>query len=568
MELLMVKESGSIQPITPGRGWSIFYSIFVIDIAAFLFTLFLMRPIWFDINDELVKMIGPAFQWLTAIGLLTVVCLFYALYLLNKRLRSVKSGNGGRPGLLHILLPSFIMIVWTATIVYLLMEMGEERSMIKYIFLETLPWIVLALVLAGLWLLQPFVKLLTQRWERFNPGPFWSGIAVVVLVILSLFFAASYPLCNRIAAGPYLQNPGENSMTIMWMTEKGSRSWVEYGSDEKLGSRADSSTHGLINAGSRIQKITIKGLKPGKKYYYRIVSRTVERLDPINAVFGDMLKGDIESFTTLDRGKDSVSAAVFNDIHEQEEVIGTMMGSIKGKAPDLVFYNGDMLNHLDSHRQVVGELFRPASEYFASGTPLLMARGNHETRGPLARSFNRYLDTPGNRYYYAFSHGPVRFIVLDGGEGGEDSWYEHSGLAAFEKYHREQTAWLKSEVRGPAFRDALYRVVIVHIAIDSAKSPKEMEGSEPYRAEMASILNSHGITLLLSGHTHEYELLPPVAGKRSYPIMIGGDFHMKDDNATMIRVDADRKGLKAEMLLFGPDGTGKVKESLTVQPAR
>ena len=53
------------------------------------------------------------------------------------------------------------------------------------------------------------------------------------------------------------------------------------------------------------------------------------------------------------------------------------------------------------------------------------------------------------------------------------------------------------------------------------------------------------VDLLISGHTHEYQILWPEAGKHEYPIFIGGKPKAKE--AVVIRVEATRTTLDLTM---------------------
>ena len=84
-------------------------------------------------------------------------------------------------------------------------------------------------------------------------------MATVLFVGLGIFGPACFAL--QIAAGPYLQCPGESSMTIQWITDKDCTSWIEYGTGEVPDQKAVSGQYGLIDAGQRIHRITLSGLK-------------------------------------------------------------------------------------------------------------------------------------------------------------------------------------------------------------------------------------------------------------------------------------------------------------------
>jgi len=78
-----------------------------------------------------------------------------------------------------------------------------------------------------------------------------------------------------IAHGPYLQQLTENSVMIVWFTNKASVSRVEYGTGDDFqtfpqwGSRVKTVTaveHGLIDGYTTSHKILITGLQSGKMY--------------------------------------------------------------------------------------------------------------------------------------------------------------------------------------------------------------------------------------------------------------------------------------------------------------
>ncbi len=55
-------------------------------------------------------------------------------------------------------------------------------------------------------------------------------------------------------------------------------------------------------------------------------------------------------------------------------------------------------------------------DLFASEKPMYYARGNHETRGEFATSFQKYFSPKEPFLYYLFRQGPVCFIMLDTGK--------------------------------------------------------------------------------------------------------------------------------------------------------
>jgi len=213
---------------------------------------------------------------------------------------------------------------------------------------------------------------------------------------------------------------------------------------------------------------------------------------------------------------------------------------------DLVFGLGDMMNDPMTEEQVFRNFINPCVEIFASRIPLVFVRGNHETRGTLARSLIDYFPTQSGRYYYSFDHGGVHFLLLDGGEDKADTSKEYSGLAAFEDYLRQETEWLKGELRSAAFRGARFRVCLLHMPpmADPRSEPDEFVRVPWIYENWSPLLGSARLDLMLSGHTHQYAELPKEE-KRPYPVVVGG-------TDTVIRVDVSPERL--QLTTFGNDG--------------
>jgi len=224
--------------------------------------------------------------------------------------------------------------------------------------------------------------------------------------------------------------------------------------------------------------------------------------------------------------------------------VDTMRAHMTGAADrpyDLVFFNGDSLSHLESEDQVLGRCLQPASELFASRVPLLLVRGNHETRGAFARDLGRYLALPEGRFYYSFDHGPVHFVVMDTGEDKEDGHWAYSGLTGFDDYRQEQAEWLAQEVASPAFRQARFRVLVAHMPFyGDERTRVEGHGPADCRARWGAILSGSGLDLHIAGHTHRANWVEPAAGANTFPVSVGGGSAKGSNTRTRVNVSPDR----------------------------
>ncbi len=338
----------------------------------------------------------------------------------------------------------------------------------------------------------------------------------------------------KIAHGPCLQGPRETSMTVVWFTNKPCVSWVEYGQgDGPLESKATSAHHGLIDADTTRHAVTIEGLKPGQTYRYRVVSREMLVFDAYKAVFGKTVASEPRSFTTCDADKKAFSFCVVSDIHERAKELDELLKKVNLRGVDLVFLNGDMTDHLTRESQVFRGFWDLCVERFAETTPMIWVRGNHETRGPLARRFTDYFATPEARLYYSFNHGGVHFIVLDSGEDKEDSHKAYNGLVAFDPYRKAEGEWLRRDLESEACRKARYRVAVVHMP---PMNDKGWRGAQHAWKTWSSSLNEGGVDLVLSGHTHKTRYTPPIDGANCYPLLTGS-------NNAIIQADVTRSRL-------------------------
>jgi acid phosphatase type 7 len=379
-----------------------------------------------------------------------------------------------------------------------------------------------------------------RQWASIQPG---TGTVTVAEIGFQADPAKRLPTPHavRILAGPYLQDPGPASMTVMWITDGPAAAWLEYGTDRGTMSAALPTDDGLAVAGGRIHKVTLTGLQADTVYRYRTVTRPISSYGPYKVDYGDVQRGELRSLRTFAANPRDFSFLVLNDLHEN---VGMLQGHVRraqAERPfDLVFLNGDSLSHLESEAQIVERNLAPVSESFAGGVPFVLVRGNHETRGKYARELKSHLALPGGRFYHAFTHGDVRFIVLDTGEDKEDGHWAYSGLASFEAYRKAQAEWLKQEVQSPEFRNARFRILVAHMPFfGNDRTRVSGVGPTSCREIFGPILNESGIDLHIAGHTHRVDWVEPSPGANRFPIVVGGGSAAGTNTLTRVDVSSD-----------------------------
>lgn len=203
--------------------------------------------------------------------------------------------------------------------------------------------------------------------------------------------------------GPLLLNPAPDRMTVVWFTDKPCTSWVEYATGGNfrtfprfggLIQTARMSRHGLIDADTVRHEVRLAGLEPGKAYRYRVVSKSILAFQPYEVVYGPVTMSEIREFRTLDVKKAELRFVVFQDTHSDAAKMAALAAKADPASADLVFLNGDNINDADKEEVVLTGTFGPAARLFGGTAPVVFIRGNHETRGGMARGLEAFFPPP------------------------------------------------------------------------------------------------------------------------------------------------------------------------------
>ena len=387
-----------------------------------------------------------------------------------------------------------------------------------------------------------------------------SRIGALSLLPLSAAQAGDEPTSleekNHFVAGPYLQNMGSNEVTIMWITHKNSFSWVEYGAGTYTSKREFGYNNGLIEANNRINKVTITGLNAGTAHKYKVVSTEIVGYKGSKVEFGETIASALFGFKTPAENEEEFKTVIFNDIHDRPQIIPQLLYrhgyTGNNRDYDFVVFNGDCFDWVTEEIQMVNHLIKPATDIFASEIPFILTQGNHECRGSLSRQIPDYYAYPENKFYYAFTRGPVRFVILDSGEDKADDSVEYGGLSAFDRYREVQRKWLEKEVESAEFKKADFRIVLIHI---SPYHSGDWHGTLHCREMFGPVLNKAKIDLQISGHTHRYATHEPDA-THNYPIVIGGG--PLEGNRTLIKLHVTKKHIDLKMIRDDGELVGKL----------
>ena len=345
---------------------------------------------------------------------------------------------------------------------------------------------------------------------------------------------------------PYLQGLTPNSVDIMFITNHKAYSWVLFG-EKQLTDKAQSVSDGFIKAYNRVNCIRLENLKPNTVYTYKVVSKEIVQFEPYDLKYGNQIETKDISFKTPSVDQEEVACIIFNDIHDRPESFGDLMKVNDEKSFDFALLNGDMFDHQEDEAQIIRNLLTPCTNLFAKNFPFLMMRGNHETRGKFRSELKDYFSYPTNEYYFNFSWGPVHWTILDTGEDKPDDDVEYSGLVDFDEFRIKQAVWLEKEMQKPAYKNATYKVVFMHIPPFHSG---DWHGTLHCRKVFSPLFEKYKIDLVISGHTHRHGVHKP-SNEHNYPIIIGGG--PKVGNRTITNLKANSEKLEISMI----DDSGK-----------
>jgi hypothetical protein len=353
-----------------------------------------------------------------------------------------------------------------------------------------------------------------------------------------------------IAVQPWVQLLGAGRLGVGWLTSQaadGVAEWTQDGAEADVPRwrQAWFSEDGLKQANGTSQRAVIEGYDPTRPIRFRAVSRSVTAFKPYTVTFGEPVTSQERRLPALERPDGAVSFIVFNDVHNRYQNYPLLL-SKAGAAPDFAVFNGDVLQDPQSEKELTEHLLLPMAWFSSRSLPCFFLRGNHETRGAFARPMKAYLTLPEGRYYTAMTFGAARVLFLDSGEDKPDDSKEYCGLVDFGPYVEAELAWLKREIAGEAFRQATWRIVVMHIPPDwREEDAKLWHGERRVRERFAPLFDEGKVHVVISGHNHTSEMIEPCPDVRrgfQWPVFVGGAPALT--NATVIRVDAAPQTLK------------------------
>lgn len=299
-------------------------------------------------------------------------------------------------------------------------------------------------------------------------------------------------LTVSIVKEPYLIYPGnETSMTVLWQLDGLKPCTLQWGEDTSY-STGSAISH---EYGSDHQhKYTITHLKPGTKYYYRLVLsdenysgsfRTAPHSFRNNLKF--LAYGDTRSNPT---GHNTICSAIVDTFTDDPNY------------QTFITHGGDWVYN-DTEADWTDQFFNRSysgTMEMLSKLPIQGCVGNHEFYGSNAVRFDKYwpysYPNPSEGKYFSFDYGPAHVIVLDVVTYEYPADYDFSPV---------QLAWLENDLQNT---DKQWKFLIFHTPGWAAGHSETKEwwiaNNVNVQTKIQPLCEAYGVDIVFCGHYHYY----------------------------------------------------------------
>ncbi|WP_074977887.1 purple acid phosphatase family protein [Zhouia amylolytica] len=316
-----------------------------------------------------------------------------------------------------------------------------------------------------------------------------------ITLILSACLLVS---AQKIEIKPYLQDANPTSITIMWQTDSGDESIVEWGTTPKLKNKTKGESFDINFTDARVHSVTLTGLKKFTEYYYRV--KTGKAKSDIYQFKTPPFAEDKESFSLVamsDMQYDHNNPDKFGEI-VNDGILAYLNEEFDGSVPEnlaMVLIPGDLVENGTKYEQWQNHFFNPAEKLF-SEVPVYPAVGNHEGNSIF---YFKYFSLPKNgspeyaEHWWYKDYGNTRILGLDSNKGYRDI--------------RQQLEWLDKVLKETASNEDIDFVFAqMH---HPHKSELWIPGEEDFSGKVVERLetfteDSGKPSIHFFGHTHGY----------------------------------------------------------------
>lgn len=293
-------------------------------------------------------------------------------------------------------------------------------------------------------------------------------ISLVLLLVLTSTVASFATIVMK----PYLQAMTKNSVYVMVESTSANEVRVLYGDNEQT--EAFHNTNYFVQTTAEpptyVHRIELDNLKPGTKYYYRVIQDGVDL--------------PVESFETpLDNN--TLKICVIGDNRSFPDKFKNLLNDLKKHEPQIMLLTGDIANTPD-YKTWKKDFFIPELLSIAKSVPFYNTAGNHERWDTNAMAFTQAPQSLSKKQeYYGFELSGILFVVLS---------TEHKIDPNSEQFLFLEQIFRQSQ--------ANWKIVIFHKSAYVGGGHGEYE---PMKIVADSLFKKYQVDLAISGHSHFYQ---------------------------------------------------------------
>ncbi len=234
-------------------------------------------------------------------------------------------------------------------------------------------------------------------------------------------------------------------------------------------------------------------LEPSTTYTYRIYDKYAK------------VGTEAVTFQTKDTKETTFAFSHFSDTQSWSGVKGAYMAQILDHvkdSSDFILHTGDVVTN--SKYEYEWSWMLNDNFTYLSKMPMMVAAGNHDTvynsnAYDLFKHFNNNLptqDSTARGYYYSFTYGNAKFIVLNTNENG-------GGALDTEQYD-----WLIDELEN---NDSTWTFVAMHAPLYSCGRSGDGVGADFLRKQLQGVFADYGVDIVFQGHDHLVQRTNPIS---------------------------------------------------------
>jgi hypothetical protein len=351
--------------------------------------------------------------------------------------------------------------------------------------------------------------------------------ARIAAALAAAVVVASSIQAQTVVRGPYLQLGTPTSVVVRWRTDVPTDSRVRFGMTTALGSEVTDAAQTTEHV------VTVSGLNPETQYYYGVGTTTLTLASGSTYFFRTSPPVGTRKPTRVwvlgDSGQSNVGSRKVRDAY---------YAFTGARHTDLWLMLGDNAYNSGTDSEFQNGLFQNYFETMLRKSVLWPSFGNHDgfsadsatQTGPYYDIFTLPAQAEAGgvasmtEAYYSFDYANIHFVCLD---TSETSYTPGSPMLT----------WLAADLAATAQQ---WVVAFMHHAPYTRGSHSSDEEADliAVRENICPILETHGVDLVLCGHTHSYERSMLINGHYglgatfgSQHVVDGGDGQVGGDGA-------------------------------------